>query len=100
MTLSGKSSDNVLKSLKTSLLRKLQAHTLPDAIPPIGKIHPFRKITFKPMLHSDILFNLKSPKPVQDSLFYDWKHHVKTGWVWRRREARGQRGAESYLINR
>ena len=30
--------------LKTSLLRKLQTQTLPDATSPIGKIHPFSKI--------------------------------------------------------
>ena len=37
--------------LLTSLLRRLQAQTLPDAIPPIGKIHPFSKIavTFEPL---------------------------------------------------
>ena len=29
---------------KTSLLRRLQAQTLPDAAPPTGKIHPFSKI--------------------------------------------------------
>ena len=37
--------------LKTSLLRRLQAQTLPDAAPPVGKIHPFSKIavTFEPL---------------------------------------------------
>ena len=37
---------------KTSLLRRLQAQTLPDATPPIGKIHPFIKIaiTFEPVM--------------------------------------------------
>ena len=36
---------------KTSLLRRLQAQTLPDATPPAGKIHPFSKIavTFEPI---------------------------------------------------
>ena len=29
---------------KTSLLRRLQAQTLPDAASPIGKVHPFKKI--------------------------------------------------------
>ena len=35
----------------TSLLRRLQAQTLPDATPPLGKIPPFTKIavTFEPM---------------------------------------------------
>ena len=27
--------------IKTSLLRRLQAQTIPNAIPPIGQIHPF-----------------------------------------------------------
>ena len=31
-------------NLKTSLLRRLQAQTLPDEAPTIGKIHPFSKI--------------------------------------------------------
>ena len=37
---------------ETSLLRRLQAQTLPDATRPIGKIHPFRKIaiTFEPLM--------------------------------------------------
>ena len=37
---------------KTSLLRRLQAQTLPDATPPIGKINPSSKIavTFEPMM--------------------------------------------------
>ena len=30
---------------KTSLMRRLQAQSLPDATPPIGKIYPSRKIT-------------------------------------------------------
>jgi hypothetical protein len=38
-------------SNKTSLLRRLQAQTLPDEAQPVGKIHPFRKIalTFEPI---------------------------------------------------
>ena len=37
---------------KTSLLRRLQAQTLPDEAPPMGKIHPFSKIavTFEPVM--------------------------------------------------
>jgi hypothetical protein len=37
---------------QTSLLRKLQAQTLPDATPPIGKIRPVSKmtITFEPLM--------------------------------------------------
>ena len=39
-------------SIETSLLRRLQAQTLPDEAPPIGKIHPFSKmaITFEPLM--------------------------------------------------
>ena len=39
-------------SNKTSLLRRLQAQTLPDATPPIDKIHPFSKmaVTFEPIM--------------------------------------------------
>ena len=29
---------------ETSLLRRLQAHTLPDEAPPVRKIYPFSKI--------------------------------------------------------
>ena len=37
---------------ETSLLRRLQAQTLPDATPPIGKIYPFSKmtVTFEPLM--------------------------------------------------
>ena len=37
---------------KTSLLRRLQEQTLPDEAPPMGKIHPFSKITvtFEPVM--------------------------------------------------
>ena len=37
--------------IKTSLLRRLQAQTLPEATPPIGQIHPFSKmaVTFEPL---------------------------------------------------
>ena len=31
--------------IKTSLLRKMQAQTLPDATTPIGQIYPFTKMT-------------------------------------------------------
>ena len=41
-----------LVSSRTSLLRRLQAQTLPHATPPIGKIHPFSKIAiaFEPVM--------------------------------------------------
>ena len=44
--------DENFKHVETSLLRKLQAQTLPDATPPIGKIHPFSKmaVTFEPLM--------------------------------------------------
>ena len=37
--------------LQTSLLRRLQAQTLPDEAPPVGKIYQFSKIavTFEPI---------------------------------------------------
>ena len=37
---------------KKSLLRRLQAQTLPDATQPIGKINPFSKmaVTFEPLM--------------------------------------------------
>ena len=35
----------LLWTLETSLLRRLQAQTLPDATPPIGNIYPFTKMT-------------------------------------------------------
>ena len=40
------------KLLGTSLLRRLQAQTLTDEAPPIGKIQPFSKmtITFEPLM--------------------------------------------------
>ena len=61
----------------TSLLRRLQAQTLPDEAPPLGKIHPFSKIavTFGPIQQFYALQDLESLKNCQYSLFYDWKHH-------------------------
>ena len=37
--------------LGTSLLRRLQAQILPVATPPVGKLHPFSKVsvTFEPI---------------------------------------------------
>ena len=42
----------VHKVLKTSLLRRLQAQTLPNATTPIGKIFLFTKmdVTFEPVM--------------------------------------------------
>ena len=53
---------NHLYVLKTSLLCRLQAQTLPDATPPIGKIHPFSKmaVTFEPLMGFDALQDLDS----------------------------------------
>ena len=41
----------LLRVSQTSLLRRLQAQTLPDATPPLGKNPPFSKIavTFEPI---------------------------------------------------
>ena len=43
---------DVLQIIYTSLLRRLQAQTLSDEAPPIGKIHPFSKtaIPFEPVM--------------------------------------------------
>ena len=43
---------NIFDLIKTSLLRRLQAQTLPDATPPIGRIYPFSKmaVTFEPVM--------------------------------------------------
>ena len=40
------------KANVTSLLRRLQAQTLPDATPPVGKINPFSKMAlpFEPLM--------------------------------------------------
>ena len=53
------------------------AQTLPDEAPPIGKIHPFRKIavTFEPKRDFDALQDLYSLIKRQYSFFFDWKHH-------------------------
>ena len=60
-------------SLKTSLLRRLQAQTLPDAASPIGKVHPFNKIavTLEPVMRFDALRHLEFPKKMKYSLYYD-----------------------------
>ena len=44
-------SDGLWKYIQTSLLRRLQAQTLPDEAPPAAKIYPFSKIvvTFEPI---------------------------------------------------
>ena len=38
--------------IETSLLRRLQAQTLPNEAPPIGKMHPFGKmaVNFQPLM--------------------------------------------------
>ena len=40
------------RSERTSLLHRLKTQTLPNGIPPIGKLHPFSKIavTVEPMM--------------------------------------------------
>ena len=56
---------------ETSLLLRLQAQTLPDATPPIGKIHPFSKIAVTLNEHGnfDALQDLESLAKVQYSFF-------------------------------
>ena len=58
-------------------MRRLQAQTLPDEAPPVGKIDPFRKtaLPFEPMQLFDALQDLESLIKCQYSLFYDWKPH-------------------------
>ena len=69
----------LLISYQTSLLCRLQAQTLPDATPSVGKMHPFGKIVvnFEPIwqFHSsgNAVQDLESLKKC--SLFYDWKHN-------------------------
>ena len=40
----------------TSLLRRLQAQTLPNKTPPIGKIYPFSKmaVAFEPVHYAEV----------------------------------------------
>ena len=54
--------------------------TLPDAPQPIDKIHPVTKIsvTFQPMMHFWFPLSFRIPLTCVNSLFYDWKHHLKT----------------------
>ena len=46
------SAPNIVRSIKTSLLSRLQEQSLPDEAPPIGKIHPFSKmaVTFEALM--------------------------------------------------
>ena len=61
----------------TSLLRKLQAQTLPDEAPPVGKVHPFSKIavTFEPIQQFWCPLRFRISEKCQYSLFCDWKYH-------------------------
>ena len=54
-------------------------HTLSDATRPIGQIHPFSQIavTFYSVLQFIALCDLECLKPVQHSLFYNWKSNFK-----------------------
>ena len=54
-------------------MRRLQAQTLPDATPPLGKILLFTKkaITFEPTKLFRYLQDLESPKKCGLSMFYD-----------------------------
>ena len=53
--------------------------TLPDATPPVGKIHPVSKIavTLEPIQRLGALQDLDYLKKVQYSLFCEWKHNFK-----------------------
>ena len=62
---------NIAGFVFTSLLRRLHAQTLPDATSPVGKVHPFSKIT----VIFDALQDLESLTKCQYSLFYAWKNH-------------------------
>ena len=49
---------NAVGKLKTSLLRRLQAQTLPHEAPPVGKIYLFSKIavTFEPNFEANVFY--------------------------------------------
>ena len=51
--------------------------TLPDATPPVGKIHPFSKIavTFERIQRFRCPPRFRISEKCQYSLSYDWKHH-------------------------
>ena len=68
---------NGSKYLQTSLLRRLQAQTLPDEATPVGKIYLFSKIAVTFDRYSDFvaLQDLESLNKCQYSLFYDWMHY-------------------------
>ena len=55
-------------TVKTSLLGRLQAQTLPDETPSINKIHLISNITVK-LGNLDFLPGLECPKSVQYSQF-------------------------------
>ena len=57
----------------TSLLRRLQAQTLPDATPSLGKIPPFTKIA----VTFDLMKRLRCPSRVRFSLKISCKHHLQ-----------------------
>ena len=64
--------------MKTSLLLRLQAQTLPDATPPIGKSTPSVKWTYllNQWYNCDTLQNLESSLSLWHSLFYNWKSYL------------------------
>ena len=61
-----------------SLLRRLQAQTLLNAISPLGNINPFSKMasTLNPWWNFDILLDLESSLSLWHSLFYIWKSYL------------------------
>ena len=58
-------------NIKTSLLHRLQAQTLPDATQRVSKIHHFSKIavTFEPIGQFGALQDLESLKKCQHSFY-------------------------------
>ena len=64
--------------LKTSLLRRLQGQTLPDATTPMGQIHPFSKmaVTFVPLNRFWCPLGFRKSFSLWHSLFYNWKCYL------------------------
>ena len=94
-------SKQMLDIFLTSLLRRLQAQTLPNEAPPIGKIQPFIKmaVTFEPRMgfwcplvfrKFKITITLSISLPEVLSL---------TVWAWRRRKSVGGKGWLNQFMN-
>ena len=68
-----------LSDYQASLLCRLQAQTLPDATPSMGKIHPFIKmtITFEPLLEFWCPLGFRKFLIIMTMSFYNWKTWLK-----------------------